>query len=268
MKDTKQELNDVNFLWTGGWDSTFQLLQLLIINKQPVTPFYLIHAPRKSTGIEILTMNRIKNRLFKEYPFTVDLLKPTRFYSDIDLKPDSEITKAYHSALKKIHVGVQYEWLARLCKEIGISDMQLSVEKGPPNYVNWSIMVDPFMKESIINSRKTYELDAENMDNDFYTIFKYFQFPIKNVTKIDMSDITKNQGLYHFMEMTWFCQDPRCNMKPCGKCIPCVQITEAGLGFRLPLRSRIISFFYRTFSLQLKPWLKDKLIKTGLLSKK
>ena len=50
----------LKILWTGGWDSTFQLLQLLIDQKVSVTPFYLIDEERRSTGVEIITLQALK----------------------------------------------------------------------------------------------------------------------------------------------------------------------------------------------------------------
>ena len=32
----------VKLLWTGGWDSTFRLLQLLLLYEKKVQPYYII----------------------------------------------------------------------------------------------------------------------------------------------------------------------------------------------------------------------------------
>lgn len=48
----------VNLLWTGGWDSTFRLLQLIEENVQ-IQLFYFIDEKRKSTNIEIERMKKI-----------------------------------------------------------------------------------------------------------------------------------------------------------------------------------------------------------------
>ena len=79
MSEVLSDSQNVNLLWTGGWDSTFQLLQLLLIHRRRVTPLYLIDAERRSTGVELLTMKRIKDHLWNEYPHTRELLQPTRY---------------------------------------------------------------------------------------------------------------------------------------------------------------------------------------------
>jgi hypothetical protein len=48
-----------NLLWTGGWDSTFQLLQLLFIHRRRVTPYYLVDEESPSLSIEIRTRKRV-----------------------------------------------------------------------------------------------------------------------------------------------------------------------------------------------------------------
>ena len=56
MQHENGHLEPIKILWTGGWDSTFQLLRLLFLDKQPVEPYYLIDEERPSTGIELLAL--------------------------------------------------------------------------------------------------------------------------------------------------------------------------------------------------------------------
>lgn len=63
MQHENGHLEPIKILWTGGWDSTFQLLRLLFLDKQPVEPYYLIDEERPSTGIELLTMKRIRQSI-------------------------------------------------------------------------------------------------------------------------------------------------------------------------------------------------------------
>jgi len=268
MQEPKQEFDNVNLLWTGGWDSTFQLLQLLVINKQQVTPFYLIHAQRPSTGLEILTMERIKEILIIKYPYTAELLKPTQFYSNYDLLPNQEITKTYNRILKNKKFGIQYEWLARFCIEKGITDMQIGCEKGINFSKNhWTNSVYPYLIENIINSNKIYTIDPNHHDKDITDFFKHFQFPLAKLTKIKMAEITKNQGLDSIMNITWFCHKPTCNQKPCGKCNPCLEVIENGMSWRLSINRNIISFFYTNVFIKIKNLLRASLVTFGLYNR-
>ena len=61
MDDTRAP--SVHLLWTGGWDSTFRLLQLLLQQRVPVVPHYLVDDTRPSAQTELRTMACIRDRL-------------------------------------------------------------------------------------------------------------------------------------------------------------------------------------------------------------
>ena len=56
----------VKLLWTGGWDSTFRLIQLAVKGAK-VQPYYIILEDRRSTLKEIGQMSRIKKDLELKY---------------------------------------------------------------------------------------------------------------------------------------------------------------------------------------------------------
>src|SRR5688572_23020383 len=116
MTDNLTDSNTVKILWTGGWDSTFQLLQLLVDQKVSVTPFYLIDEERRSTGVEILTMGRIKSHLHNHFPDARKLLNATQYFAVEDIAPNPHITEAFKRFRAKSFIGSQYEWLARFCE--------------------------------------------------------------------------------------------------------------------------------------------------------
>lgn len=264
-KDTKKDI--INLFWTGGWDSTFQLLQLLLIYKCKVSPFYLIHEDRPSTSIEINTMKDIKNYIIKKYPHTKELLFPTQYHAVDDILPNAEITFAYNSVLKKCHVGSQYEWLARFCKEKEIKDMQLSIQdhiKPDPTHFN----IKPYLKNSVMGGQDVYIFDPKFKKTSEYGLFQYFSFPLMKLTKIQMNEISKEKGWNKVMDMTWFCHDPTYNKKACGICKPCIIAIDEDFGWRIPLRRRIISLVYRKLFWPSKAVTRSILIKLGLYSNK
>ena len=75
MKETTK--SDLIYLfWTGGYDSTFRLCELLIIEKKKVQPIYIYYNldsikttdfwVRKNRSNEIKSMNKIKSILYKK----------------------------------------------------------------------------------------------------------------------------------------------------------------------------------------------------------
>jgi len=251
----------VNLLWTGGWDSTFQLLQLLLVHLQRVTPFYVIDPERRSTGMELLTMKHIKDHLWNEYPHTRRLLQPTRYCAVEDVSQDCEIAEAFQYILKEKYIGDQYDWLARFCKSIGITDMQLCIHLDDKAH----IVIEQIVSESTDGFQGVFRVDPRFKDMNEYVLFQYFSFPLFELSKTQMSTIADRQGWEKIMHMTWFCQKPANNMKPCGKCKPCLYTIQEGLGWRIPVRSRIVSYFYRQVIWPLRSVVKIVIRKLGLL---
>lgn len=233
--------NTTNLLWTGGWDSTFQLLRLLILYKHRVTPFYLIDENRRSTGMEIQTMRHIKNQLFKKYPHTQQLIGPTQYFGVETILPDLEIEKAFSAIREEKFMGDQYDWLARFCKQYSIHNMQLCIHQDDKAH----LVIKDIVLEENNSSLNVFRIDPQfNLSNE-YEIFRYFSFPLLNITKVQMASIAREQGWQQEMQLTWFCHSPRKDMKPCGRCNPCLYTIEEGLAWRIPVSSRISSFFHR-----------------------
>ena len=209
-------------------------------------------------------MKRIKDRIFKEYPHTQELLQPFRFFMVSDISSDSDITEAYRSILNKKYIGVQYDWLARFCKENLISDIQLCIERHQ-HYSQTRFNPTEIISESNDGQQTISRIDPKYKKMSEYVLFQYFSFPIINLTKIQMFDIAKKQGWENIMDLTWFCHNPTRRMKPCGVCIPCLLAIQDGLAWRVPMSSRIYSLFFRSLIQPLKSLLKRKLSQLGLL---
>jgi len=259
----------VNLLWTGGMDSTFQLVQLLLNYRSPVLPYYLIHEERKSISLEIKAMKDIKNFITKQYPHTRDLLLPTQYYEVSEILPNAEITSAYESIIKSTHIGNQYDWLARFCEENKIMDIQLSVErpiKSKEN--NWDIILDSMLIKDVVNSQPVYRFDTKNKNSNIFKVFRYFVLPVRMFTKVQMKEIAIKKGWEKIMDLTWFCHNPTRKKKPCGICSPCRQKINSGLGSEIPPGRRAISLYYRKLLWPLKAFIKSILIRFGLFSKK
>jgi hypothetical protein len=257
--NTLTDNDSVALLWTGGWDSTFQLLQLLLGERRRVTPYYVIAPQRPSTGVELWTMKRIKEHLIKEYPHTRELFQPTQYFDFVDILPDAEITEAFESLLKEKYMGSQYDWMARFCKQRGISDMQLCIHQDDKAHE----VLEHVVSKNDQEPYPVFRLDPQLSRPSDVTVFCYFTFPIFDLSKIEMSAIADEQGWQPMMNMTWFCHTPTRSMKPCGICNPCLYTIEEGLGWRIPVRSRVSSFVHRSLYAPAKLSAKSMLKKLG-----
>jgi hypothetical protein len=242
MEALQTEERITNLLWTGGWDSTFRLLQLLLIQKNRVHPFYLIDADRRSTGIEIKTMRDIKRRLFEEHPYTRELLFPTHYMEIADVEPDSEISDVFQAILKDKVMGGQYDWIARFCKQSGISDIELCIHRDDKAH----LAIAPFVTEYQVGSSIVHRFAETHITEREYLLFRYFIFPIFNLSKLQMAAIAEENNWTRLMDMTWFCHRPRAGRIPCGICNPCIYTIEEGLRRRIPVSSRVLRVLRRT----------------------
>lgn len=222
-------------LWTGGFDSTYQLLQLLTVDKVNVTPIYIIDEERRSTCAEMISMKRIRSELINKKSYVSELLSPIQYFSMTDIISNNMITDAFKRIRMKSFIGGQYEWLARFCDQNEMTDMQLCIHKDDKAH---DVLVDVVITDSFGKCR----VSKSCSDSDKHALFKYFTFPVFSLTKIEMMTLAKEQHVDEFLNMTWFCHNPRKNMTPCGTCNPCIYTMEEGLAHRLPYTSRIKSY--------------------------
>jgi hypothetical protein len=235
-------------LWTGGWDSTFRLLQLLLLERRAVQPYYLIDADRASTGAEIRAMVSIRSHLFDEHPHTKELLHRVEYTEVSDIEPDREITDAFRVVAEKVHIGSQYAWLARFCRQFDLSDVELCIHHG-----RWpSLVLAPFVRECGNEAHTTFCLDLGRTPREECVLFRYYQFPLLNLRKLDMAATAREHGWTRFMDLTWFCHHPTGGGKPCGICSPCRLTIEEGLGRRIPVSRRVAAGLQQTISRPLK----------------
>ncbi len=233
----------VKLLWTGGWDSTFRLLQLLIVQKRIVQPLYIIDADRLSTRMELWTMKEIRNKINTGYPELKELLLPARLKELQDIIPDIEIVNSFAKLKEKKSIGDQYSWLASFAKQEKMEHLELSVVKSDNGT---STIIEEFLHNIIVNRVNTYEIDHEHKGTNVYTVFKYFSLSSTYLSKIEIQKIAKKHGFLHILNSSWFCHKPMKNGKPCGVCKPCTVIMKTGMSYRMPVLSQV-RYYFRIF---------------------
>ena len=238
----------VNLLWTGGWDSTFRLLQLLLVHRVPVVPHYLEDPTRASTRTELRTMARIGDHLREAYPHTRELLQPLRIAAVADVEEDPEIAGALREIRKRIFIGSQYAWLPAFCKQHAIADMELGVHVDDKVQALLRLYVMAFEHPAGYSSIR---VDPRHAGYAEFRLFRYFSFPLFHIDKVEMGRQAEAEGWGAIMDMTWFCHTP-VRGAPCGFCAPCVYTIEEGLARRVPASRRALSFLYRHIALPLK----------------
>lgn len=235
--ETNHKASKINLFWTGGWDSTYRLLEILLKEKKIVQTYYIIDPNRPSHTLEMKRMDEIRKLIYKKYPFTRGQLLPTINTRLSDVQEDAVIEKAFKEANEKDHLGSQYDWLARFCKHNNITDMELCVQK--LGNLSHNPRFSPFFERDEVQGEFVYKksLSAEPE----FIIFRYFNFPIFHMTKQDMLNASRQNGWLDIMKKTWFCHQPIFGKFPCGQCDPCQQtMNERGMKKRIPLLVRVI----------------------------
>lgn len=216
----------VNLLWTGGWDSTFRLLQLLIVEQRSVQPIYVIDTGRGSLREEINAMNTIstmaKERIGKDV-----VLYPTKALMKSDFGDIKDLKDRYEALKARCHIGSQYYWLALIAEDQGWEKTELCIQRFTYPSPLQKIIFDDL-------------LGPQPRLKDFWEaeLFKYWSFPVLNITKHEMRQVAEEHGFTDILFKRWFCFHP-VGGKCCGTCRPCKLAKEEeaveGVDFASPI---------------------------------
>jgi 7-cyano-7-deazaguanine synthase in queuosine biosynthesis len=232
----------VRILWTGGWDSTYRLLVVLLELGLTVEPWYMQDDKRASSQAERQAMDRIRTWLAEQHPVTQATLLPTRVVRLQEVLPDAEIERAFANVIRIRGIGDQYAFLARFVKQFDVDGIELSLEKtahGAHGVIKHCVAAtqDP-------HGFPTWRVFDDCPDQDIRTIFGGFSMPLFDTVKADTLPVIARNGWNEVMAMTWFCHTPAKDMQPCGFCNPCQYAIQDGFGWRIPPERRALSKLY------------------------
>lgn len=220
----------VHVLWTGGWDSTFRLLQLALVRGRAVQPHYIVDTGRPSTLHELRAIHAIREGLRDLSPDAARRVAPTHVVSIHDIAPDPTVTARYARLRSRGPLGTQYDWLARFVRQYGVRDLELCIHVDDKA----EAFVRPHV--ALYESRDGdgwWALSPSVADDPDLALFESYRFPLLTMSKLEMREIARAQGLLPLMLQTWFCHSP-IGDAACGRCNPCVYTVEEGMAERLP----------------------------------
>lgn len=217
----------VNILWTGGWDSTFRMIQLAIKGAN-VQPYYIIDTDRISSLKEIKQIHRIKEALLAKYKDCN--IRDIKLIELGTIKVDEKFKNAYQRLLKDSFMGSQYVWIAALAEQV--EGLELSIHKDDK--------AEYFARKLLSDSAKN--------DSDEQIIFGNLKFPILDYTKLEMEEEANLSNDLDILYKSWFCFRP-INNTPCGICNPCIYSIQEGMGKRFTTRAKIYNKAPRIFNL-------------------
>lgn len=219
-------MEEIKILWTGGWDSTFRIVELSQ-NNIIVQPIYVLDSERKSIEYELRAMKKIIEVLNKKEE-TKAKINPIKIIKKEDIKQNEEITKAYKIINERTKLGSQHDWLARLAVEH--KGIEIGTEAGNPETSRIIKSINEFGK-LIIEDGIGY-LDKEKSSKEGMLVLGNFKYPIIDKTERQMLDIIRESNYEDVMKHIWFCHTP-INGEPCGVCHPCCVKIESDMEFLL-----------------------------------
>lgn len=212
----------VEIFWTGGFDSTFRIIQLsrcdIII--QP----YYISDNRISEKNELDAIKQII-LILKENSHTHCIFRDLIIVNIEERIEIPYITYAWNDLRKTDFFGSQYEWLASFAvKHEGI---ELSVHEDDKAV----ILINKYGKLKKIHDQiigDYYIVDKSKSNQKIVALFGDYHLPLITWTKLEMKKYYLDNGYKDVMNLTWFCYNP-INGKPCGTCNPCMYTIEEGM---------------------------------------
>lgn len=156
----------VRILWTGGFDSSFRMIQLSRMNVT-IQPYYLSDN-RASENNELTAIQEITSDIVS-HPGTKCTILPLIKLDVSDVEPDEEITKAYQRLREETAIGSQYDWLARFAKTV--PNLELCLEKAESSKAYNCIKRFGSLKRIADGEVAYYIIDKNKSTNDLMNIF-------------------------------------------------------------------------------------------------
>lgn len=213
-----------NVLWTSGWDSTYRVAELVLVQEKEVQPWYVVDSARRSTRVELNEIKRIRAALIKKDPAVEKRLRELRLIYKEDIPLEGTLSEGYKRLADRSHLGSQYDWLARLAKSENVR-FELSIHCDDKAH--------GFLDGFTTADHDGVHFPVDKLPSDL-AIFHGFSFPLFDLSKLDMQAGAQENGFDDIMEMTWFCFFPLLDGRPCGFCNPCRYTREEGLSRRVP----------------------------------
>lgn len=227
----------VNLLWTGGWDSTYRLLDLVLNQGLSVQPHYVVRPERNTAPIEMATMEKVKAQIAARSPAARALVLDTLFYDPRAVPDDPEIAATVERLKSSAYIGEQYISLAALARHNRLDALELCVHVDDRLYLH--------LQHDVVGiGGGRYRLD-DRPSRPELAIFTPFIFPILLMTKVDMERAAQRSGFLDILELSWFCFAPDRKGRPCGRCHACGYTMDEGMGRRVPWQGHVRRQAYR-----------------------
>lgn len=227
-KITNMNKDKIYYLyWTGGYDSTFRLCEMLIDEGKKVQPIYVALVLdndcvteetctklwlRRNRKEEKLAMQKIIEKIKTDFPNVadnlLDLLVIDEPINDDNFNYHFENLFYNNNLWPKKRKKHQYLFLSKYAfyhkKNIDIGVLGIHEKSKLAKYLNKNLVKTD---DNYIIKKKEHPLS-------------YLNFPLFGRTKEDLLEKSKLSGYDNILRLSWSCWFPN-DGKPCGKCPMC-----------------------------------------------
>ena len=216
-----------NVLWTGGWDSTFRVIQLFRLGAT-IQPIHVLDHNRQSSKKELEVVKELALKIPLQYKASKGKILPLDVIYRKNI-PSNLFLKLLHKKLKTKHgIGKQYYWLGSLAKQRKYKSLEVSLHKEDMHkFFSEDQMIEINDERLGLNCR----INTKKVNFRKKYIFKNMMFPLMTISKPQMKIVAEENNFIDLMELTWFCHKSK--ERPCGECNPCKQYIRDGFGYRV-----------------------------------
>jgi hypothetical protein len=204
-------------LWTGGWDSTFRLLQALFEEGSRVETMYVL-SERPSRKHELDAMRAVRLTSIERLG-SDDLFPPTVIHDSGQFVMSRSIEEIWEQAQHRVHVARQYKYLANIAEQLGWSMVEMCLQRNEG--VDFKAEIFGFTPKSVDHP------PLELTDSPLSSLFRFWTFPTIGLSKMEMVELAQSGGYGDILSMSWFCGHPL-RGEPCGYCRPCELAKASG----------------------------------------
>lgn len=161
-------------LWTGGWDSTFRVLDLLARCDGTIQPHYLRDRDRASWKLEVETMEAIREHANRRFGSRI---LPPKLSDRTDIEVPEQVKAWFRLLNQQFRLGSQYIWLSQysLNETDGRLELCVHVDDKAHKAISWA------------QSHRDREEATEIVEAVDGLLLSTFHFPILTCPKLGCS---------------------------------------------------------------------------------
>lgn len=217
----------VSILWTGGWDSSYRVIELSRM-RVSIQPVYILDERRASNQRELNSIQTITDMLKARQETVADFL-PLQIENVNKLAKNEHIDEVTQKLREQYDWGIQHNWTAKVALKYPMIEM--CIEKVVKGYMPTREIIRDHGK--LVETEMGLVVDQENSDDILITALGNIRLPVFEITEQQMRDNIQAWGYEDVMKNIWFCHNP-IDGKPCGLCSPCHTKFDSKMEFLLP----------------------------------